>query len=144
MTLLKHAGAALVAAAALTSPAFAAQPDSVLGKWQTPTRHGVVEITRCGESICGRLLESDGLHANPDLRDVKNKDETKRSRRLKGMQMLGGFAREDDKWSGGWIYNAEDGGTYKATITPVDSKTLKLKGCIVWPLCKTQTWSRLP
>ncbi|SFF73308.1 Uncharacterized conserved protein, DUF2147 family [Novosphingobium sp. CF614] len=144
MKVLKHAGVAAVAAVLLANPALAAGPDSVLGKWRTPSRHGVIEIARCGESLCGRLLESDGLRANPDLRDVHNKDTAKRSRRVDGLQMLGGFTREADKWSGGWIYNPEDGGTYKATITPAGAQALKLKGCIAWPLCKTQTWTRLP
>ena len=144
MIWMKHAGAVLVSAAMLASPALAAAPEAVLGKWQTPSRHGVVEIARCGGSICGHLIESDGLRANPDLRDVKNKDASKRTRKVKDLQMLGGFSREADKWSGGWIYNPEDGGTYKATISPADNRTLKLKGCIVWPLCKTQTWTRLP
>lgn len=144
MTVSKIAGAAVVAAVSLANPAFAASPETALGKWQTPTRHGVVEIARCGESLCGKLIESDGLRAEPDLRDLKNKDASKRTRKVKGLQMLGGFQREGDKWSGGWIYNPEDGGTYKATITPSDKNTLKLKGCIVWPLCKTQTWTRMP
>lgn len=143
MILFKHLGAALVAVAALANPALAAAPDMIMGKWQTPTRHGVVQIARCGESICGHLLESDGIRANADLRDVNNNDASKRSRRVKDLEMLGGFTREADKWSGGWIYNAEDGGTYKATITPAGANTLKLKGCIVWPLCKTQTWTRI-
>ncbi|WP_084384998.1 DUF2147 domain-containing protein [Novosphingobium naphthalenivorans] len=144
MTLLKRAAMALVATATLGNPALAASPDAIMGKWQTPTRHGVVEIARCGESICGRLLESDGIRADADLRDVNNKDAAKRTRKVKGLAMLGGFTRDGTKWSGGWIYNAEDGGTYKATITPAGPDSLKLKGCIVWPLCKTQTWTRLP
>lgn len=144
MRFWKHAAVALVAAAAFGNPAFAGSPDTVLGKWRTPARHGVVEITHCGESICGRLLESDGIRADADLRDVNNKDAAKRTRKVKGLTMLGGFTRSDGKWGGGWVYNAEDGGTYKATITPDGANTLKLKGCIVWPLCKTQTWTRLP
>lgn len=144
MRFLKFASALGVAAGLAATPALAAGADTVLGKWQTPARHGVVEIARCGESICGRLIESDGLRTDPNLRDVNNKDAAKRARHVKGLQMLGGFARDDGKWSGGWIYNPEDGGTYKATITPAGERTLKLKGCIVWPLCKTQTWTRLP
>ncbi|MEJ2459597.1 MAG: DUF2147 domain-containing protein [Novosphingobium sp.] len=144
MTVLKRVAMAFVATAAIASPAFAVSPDTVLGKWQTPTRHGVVEIARCDKSICGRLLNSDGIRADADLRDVNNKDEAKRNRKVKGLAMLGGFTRHDSKWSGGWVYNAEDGGTYKATITPTGPDSLKLKGCIVWPLCKTQTWTRLP
>ena len=45
--------------------------------------------------------------------------------------------------TGGAIYNGDDGGTYKATITPIDADHLKVRGCIVWPLCKSQTWTRV-
>jgi uncharacterized protein (DUF2147 family) len=125
------------------TPALAADGDSVLGTWHTPSKNGVVEIARCGGSICGNLTNSDHIKTNPDLRDVNNKDTTKRDRRLKGLQILGGFTRDKGQWSGGTIYNPEDGGTYKATVTPAGADTLKLKGCIVWPLCKTQTWTRI-
>lgn len=143
MRWIKLATLAFVATASAAIPAFAAGPDTVLGTWQTSTRHGVVEITQCGTSICGRVLDSEGMRANPDLRDANNKDAAKRSRRVKGLQMLGGFTHEKAAWAGGWVYNPEDGGTYKATITQAGPNTLKLKGCIVWPLCKTQTWTRL-
>lgn len=144
MRLTKHATVAFVAAiVAAPVTASAAAPESVLGMWRTPSKHGVVEIVRCGTSICGKLLESDNIRSNPDMRDANNKDEGKRNRRLKGLQILGGFDRDSAKWTGGTIYNPEDGGTYKATITPAGADTLKLKGCIVWPLCKTQTWTRI-
>ncbi|MFC0204033.1 DUF2147 domain-containing protein [Novosphingobium soli] len=125
------------------APALAADADSVLGTWRTPSKHGTVEIERCGASLCGKLMSSDNIRTNPELKDVNNKDATKRDRRLKGLQILGGFKRDGSQWSGGTIYNPEDGGTYKATITPAGADTLKLKGCIVWPLCKTQTWTRI-
>lgn len=141
MTQLKFVGFAMVAALAC-SQALAASPDLAIGKWRTPSKHGIVDIARCGGSICGRLIESDNIRTNPDLRDVNNKDATKRNRKLKDLQIVGGFARGSDAWTGGTIYNPEDGGTYKATITPAGD-TLKLKGCIVWPLCKTQTWTRI-
>jgi uncharacterized protein (DUF2147 family) len=118
--------------------------NAVLGRWRTEIRHGVVEIARCGPSICGKLVDSDGLKANPNLLDINNKDARMRTRRLMGVQMLQGFTWKDGAWNGGTIYNGEDGGTYKATVTPITNNQLKLKGCIVWPLCKTQTWTRLP
>ncbi|WCT75315.1 DUF2147 domain-containing protein [Sphingomonas naphthae] len=131
-------------ALALAGAAGVAAPENVvLGRWQTESRHGVVEIERCGPSICGKLTGSDGLTANPNLTDQKNKDEKLRGRKLMGVTLLQGFKWDDGAWGGGTIYNAEDGGTYKATVTPVDANHLKLKGCIVWPLCKTQTWTRL-
>ena len=123
--------------------AGAASPDMVIGRWAIPTKHGVIEIAKCGASICGTLVDSDGIRANPQLKDINNKDAAQRSRALKGLMMLKGFSWKSGSWSGGTIYNGDDGGTYSATVTPVDANQLKLKGCIVWPLCKTQVWTRI-
>jgi uncharacterized protein (DUF2147 family) len=77
------------------------------------------------------------------MRDIKNKDTALRGRRLMYLQILGGFTRGSGEWTGGTIYNGDDGGTYKATVTPIDADHLKVKGCIIWPLCKSQTWTRI-
>jgi uncharacterized protein (DUF2147 family) len=127
--------------AALASAAV--NPDAALGRWRTETRNGVVQVDRCGTSICGTLVGSDGLRTNPNLLDANNKNAALRGRKLMGLQILGGFTRADGQWTGGTIYNGDDGGTYKATVTPVDTDHLKVRGCIMWPLCKTQTWTRI-
>ena len=121
----------------------ALSPDTAFGRWQTETKHGIVEVERCGASICGKLTNSDGLRANPNLLDVNNKDASLRGRRMMNLQFMSGFVRGDGEWTGGTIYNGDDGGTYKATITPIDADHLKVRGCIVWPLCKSQTWTRV-
>ena len=121
----------------------ALSPDTAFGRWQTETRHGIVEVERCGASICGKLTGSDGLKVNPNLLDVNNKDVSLRGRRMMNLQFMSGFVRGDGEWTGGTIYNGDDGGTYKATITPIDADHLKVRGCIVWPLCKSQTWTRV-
>lgn len=123
--------------------AFTASPDVAVGRWKTETKNGIVEITRCGQSLCGNLITSDGIAANPALKDEKNKDEKLRNRTLKNMPMLWGFTFKDGAWAKGNVYNADDGGIYDATITMADANTLKLKGCIVWPLCKNQVWRRV-
>lgn len=130
---------------ALMALAMAAtSPDAAVGRWMTETRHGIVEITRCGASLCGKIVTSDGIDANPAMKDVKNKDEQLRGRTLKGLQILGGFSfKRGGVWDGGTAYNAEDGKTYDARITVVDPNRLKLRGCIFVPLCKTQTWTRV-
>ncbi|URD61559.1 DUF2147 domain-containing protein [Sphingomonas sp. KRR8] len=129
----------------LMAAAIAAAPppsDNVLGLWKTETRNGVVEISRCGASVCGRLVTSDGLKANPNLKDVNNSDASLRGRPLKGLLILGGFKSEGLVWNGGKIYNADDGKTYTARLTPAGNQ-LKVRGCIFVPLCKTQTWTRI-
>ena len=65
--------AAAVVAAALASPALAADPT---GLWQTPTNGGQVRIARCGQALCGTLITSDHIRADPNQRDARNKDES--------------------------------------------------------------------
>ncbi|MEN5051881.1 DUF2147 domain-containing protein [Brevundimonas naejangsanensis] len=129
-----------VAALALASPALASDPT---GLWQTPTNGGQVRIERCGQALCGVLVTSSHIRANPEVKDQRNKDESLRDRPLRGLRMLSGFTGGPTEWRGGSVYNPEDGGTYRGTITMTNDNTLRLRGCIVAPLCKTQTWTRV-
>ncbi|WP_439951212.1 DUF2147 domain-containing protein [Sphingomonas azotifigens] len=117
--------------------------EGVEGRWKTQTRNAIVEIQRCGPSICGRILTSDALRTNPDLRDANNSNAQLRTRPLKGLQILNGFTPSGTNWSGGKIYNAEDGKTYSADITLAGPDQLKLRGCVFKPFCRTQTWTRV-
>lgn len=134
-------GSALIA---LAMAAGSLSPNTALGHWKTETRNGIVDIERCGPSICGKLVTSDGIAANPAMTDSNNKNPALRGRLLKGLQIIGGFTVDGDGWSGGTIYKADDGKTYDATVTVVDANTLKVRGCIFVPLCKTQIWHRVP
>ena len=124
----------------VSAPAFA---QDATGLWQTETNGGQVEISRCGNSLCGKLVTSNHIQTDPSAKDLKNKDASLRARPLKNMQMLYDFTGGPTKWSGGKVYNADDGGTYSGAITLTSPNTLKLKGCIVAPICKTQNWTRL-
>lgn len=130
-----------LAATLAASTAYAASPAE--GLWRTPSKNGEVRIAECGPVLCGTLVTSDGIKANPTLADVENKDAAQRTRLLKDLPMLQGFKGGPDQWKGGTVYNPEDGGTYKGSIKLIDPDTLKLTGCIVFPLCKTQTWKRI-
>jgi len=137
-TRILMAGAVL--AAALASPALAADPT---GLWQTPTNGGQVRISRCGQALCGALVTSNHIRADADARDEHNRNADLRTRPLRGLQMLSGFTGGPTEWRGGSVYNPADGGTYRGTITMTNDNTLRLRGCIVAPLCKTQTWTRI-
>ena len=126
--------------ATLASPALAADPT---GLWQTPTNGGQVRIARCGPALCGTLVTSDHIRREPTARDENNKDTAQRSRTLRGLPMLTGFTGGPTEWRGGSVYNPADGGTYRGTITMTGDNALRLRGCIVAPLCKTQTWTRI-
>ena len=123
-----------MAGAALASPAE--------GLWRSPTKNGVVQVYACGAAICGRIVDGDDLHANPDIRDTRNKDASLQTRRVKGLTIMTGFTGGPSQWSGGTVYDPDSGNTYHGGVTLVDSNTLHLKGCIFGPLCRTQTWTR--
>lgn len=124
---------------AAATPAFAAD---VTGRWRTPGNGGEVELVKCGAVLCGKLISSSELKAHPDALDARNKDAAKRGRKLVGLTFLEGFKGGPAEWTGGRIYNPEDGNTYSGTIT-LQGDTLKLKGCAMAMLCKTQVWTRL-
>ena len=131
---------AVAALCALATPVFAAD---ATGLWQTPTNGGQVEISHCGNRLCGKLVTSDHIKADPTVKDEHNRDQTQRGRTLKNLQMLYDFTGGPTKWTGGKVYNPDDGGTYSGTIELISDNQLKLKGCIVAPFCKTQVWNRV-
>ena len=133
--------AAALSATALAAPAFAADPT---GLWQTPTNGGQVRISRCGQALCGTLVTSDHIRANPNVQDEHNSDRNQRTRTLRNLPMLRGFTGGPTEWTNGSVYNPADGRTYRGTITMQGDNTLRLRGCVVAPLCKTQTWTRIP
>jgi uncharacterized protein (DUF2147 family) len=126
---------------AFAAPAFAVSPAE--GLWRTPTREAQVQIYECGQALCGKLVTSAGLKADPNLKDVNNKDASLRGRPMKDLVMLQGFTGGPTQWKGGSVYNGEDGGTYKGTIKMLNADQHKLTGCIIFPLCKTQVWNRV-
>lgn len=132
--------AAATLAVALASPALAADPT---GLWQTPTNGGQVRIVRCGQALCGTLVTSDHIRRDANARDEHNRDERQRSRTLRNLPMLTGFTGGPTEWRNGSVYNPADGRTYRGTITLQGDNALRLRGCVVAPLCKTQTWTRI-
>lgn len=132
--------AVFTAAAALAAPALASDPT---GLWQTPTNGGQVRISRCGQALCGTLVTSDAIRANPGVLDTENADRAQRSRTLRNLPMLRGFTGGPTEWRNGSVYNPADGRTYRGTITMDGDNRLRLRGCVVAPLCKTQTWTRI-
>ena len=132
---------ALLAAAAVALAPTAAFAAGVEGLWETQTRGGFVQIAPCGAKLCGTLADAPDLQREPDARDTRNRDPAKRARPLKGVTLLSGFSGGPTRWTGGTIYNPEDGRTYRSELTLADPSTLKVKGCF-GPICRTQTWTR--
>jgi uncharacterized protein (DUF2147 family) len=129
--------ASFVAGAMLLSvPAFAAT--SIAGRYVTEDGSGVIEIGRCGATVCGKLVRILKSEPNAPKTDVNNADPALRSRPILGMPILSGFTDAGKDWRGR-IYDPRNGKTYKSIVSKNGDGSLKVQGCIAF-LCQTQLW----
>lgn len=138
MAILKPAlaGAALVA---MATPALANGPIS--GRWITQEKDAVISVTKCGASLCGRVVKF--LKIPPDgvnQRDGNNPNPKLRTRKVMGMPILSGFKQDGKLWRGK-IYDPNSGKTYRSIVRRKSATVLEVKGC-VGPFCQTQLWRK--
>jgi len=131
--------------AGLCLAATGASAQDISGQWLTQGGKARVNIASCGAKLCGTLVwlsEPNDADGQPK-RDVRNADTGKRNRPLIGVPILLGMERDGPgRWKGE-IYNAEDGKTYTAFLTPVSADEVKVEGCVMGGLvCKEQRWTR--
>ena len=62
---------------------------------------------------------------------------------MKGLMVIWGMSGGPAEWKGGHAYNPRDGRTYTGAMRLVDADTLSMSGCIVFPICASQTWKRV-
>lgn len=134
---------ALIIAACAFFGAGNACADEFIGLWRTPVDGGgLVRLESCGADICGVVVDSPRLRAHPDQRDVRNANSALRQRPLRGLRILQARETGARELGDGWVYNPEDGRTYRGSVRLLPDGTLRLTGCVAWPLCRTQTWRR--
>ena len=137
--------AAILAAAtvgAWETPSLAGSP--LEGLWRTAEGDGLIEVRPCGADVCGFLVDHSRLKADPGAKDMMNPDPAMRARPMMDMLLLAHFSGGPRVWSGGRIYNPDNGKTYVGDLRLLDPTRLKVTGCLVRPLCGSQVWRRAP
>ena len=135
-----------------TTTILGAGTDDVLGIWKTELDESKVEVYRCGEKICGKIIwlknpvytdGSDGQVGTP-INDRKNPDPAQRTRSLIGLQIMQGFIRLDDTtWGNGTCYDPKSGKIYRGKIRLSAPDRLELRGFVGIPLFgRTSVWTR--
>lgn len=134
-------------------PARASNPDDITGIWNTENKDARVEIFKCGDKYCGRIVglkepnypagSKEGTPGQPKI-DFNNPDPSLRTRPVLGLQFMTDFAHAgDNEWKGGRLYDPEKGKTYSGNITLVSPTELDLRGFVGLPfLGRTSTWTR--
>ena len=137
---LRHAAIPALLAILAASPAAAS---GIVGTWLAPARSAHIKIYHCGEAVCGRMVSATRPPDNPKLLDIHNQDPAQRRRSMVGAVLIKGFTGGPTSWTGGRVYNPGDGKSYKGSLTLVDSDHLKLQGCVIGVLCKSQVLKRI-
>jgi uncharacterized protein (DUF2147 family) len=140
------AGAALLLSAQARATPL---PPALDGWWLDQTGRAGIRFERCKGNdtlICGSvqwLLHPMAKAGGPEV-DALNKDESLRGRHVCGMAMLGGFVADGpNHWSDGWIYNPDDGDTYRSVMALADDGTLHVRGYVGISLFgKSEVWTR--
>jgi uncharacterized protein (DUF2147 family) len=112
--------------------------------WATEGGSAHVSFMQEADGLIGRVawLRREQETGEPVL-DTANPDEELQSRPLMGVEMVWGFTQtEDAVWDRGKIYAPDSGKTYNAKMT-LEGDALVVMGCIKWPACREQTWTRV-
>jgi uncharacterized protein (DUF2147 family) len=119
----------LFAAAGVADP-------GILGKWLTESGHGVIEIARCENTVCGSIVGIDRTPSEPMATDVTGRSQC-------GLTIIRDVTEATNNAWYGKITDPRDGATYNATLWVDDEGRLNLRGYVGIPLLgSTQVWSR--
>jgi len=126
-----------------TATAFGAMPSEILGPWKTAGDSSELEIFRCGEKLCGKVVwlknpnyvnSKDGPVGTPKV-DRKNPDPALRNRPIIGLQVIDGLAvAGENRWENGACYDPESGNSYKCKIRLASPDRLEVRGFIGFSL----------
>lgn len=126
---------------------FATEPqDDILGMWANGSDKGRIVIYKEKGKYYGKIVwlyQPNDKNGLPKI-DKNNPDASVRSKPLLGLVMLRDFTYKDGEWTGGKIYNPDDGKEYKAYMKMKDQKTLSVRGYIGFSwIGKTEIFNRV-
>ncbi len=131
----------------LTETLAGAENKTPAGVWLHANKRIRVQIFPCGERLCGNIVWfrwPNDAHGLP-LVDLKNKNPALRKRPLLGLTVLRNLRHTgENTWTGGRIYNPDDGKDYGAQMSIQDGSTLRVRAYVLFPaLGETLIWTRI-
>jgi uncharacterized protein (DUF2147 family) len=135
--------AGLMLSALLAAPAARADTQDAAGTWSMGKV--TVKVSECGGNLCAKIVALaepiSKIDGKPKV-DRENEDASKRKRPLIGLTVMNGMKPAGEGTWKGQIYNPDDGKTYSATVR-LSGDRMKVQGCVLGVLCKTNNFARV-
>lgn len=144
----------MIAILALSSVIFAAdQADAILGQWITAGGKARVKIVRQNGTYVGHIVwlkeplypadDAQGMSGKPKV-DRENSEAALRTRPIIDLPLVSGFHFAGaNEWTGGTIYDPENGKTYSCKISLTSNGSLRVRGYIgIAFFGRTEVWQR--
>jgi uncharacterized protein (DUF2147 family) len=121
-------------------------PDAVLGTWYNGSRESRIEIYKCADKYCGKIVwlnEPNYEDGKPKV-DKNNPDAKLKGRPIMGMPLMKDFEYDSKNvWEDGEIYDPKSGKTYSCKMTLTDNDRLEVRGYVGISLIgRTDVWTR--
>jgi uncharacterized protein (DUF2147 family) len=122
-------------------------PDDILGYWLSGTGQAQIHIYKEGDKYFGKIIwlkvPDDPKKGGPK-KDYNNPDPAQRDKLILGSIILRDFKFNDGEWTGGRVYDPQNGKDYKCYMKMKDPKTMSMRGYVgVSLLGRTEIWSRV-
>ncbi len=119
-------------------------PEAILGEWCTQKEEsrppGHIKFVRADDGTYTGILS----YSSGPRKDVNNKDPKLRDRPLVGSVLMWHLRYDDGEYVDGYVYNPEDGGTYRLKAQVLGPELLKVRGYLGISLFgQDKVWSRL-
>lgn len=127
-----------------------ASAQSIVGQWktiddETGKAKSIVEIYEKNGKYYGKIVKllNRGADEDPDpVCDKCEESDDRYKKKVIGMEILRDLEKDGDEWSDGKILDPKKGKVYDCEVW-LKGGNLRLKGCIFWPACRTQTWYKV-
>jgi len=137
-------GLALCIPAGLVAPSQLQAADrlgeqNIVGEWWTEDNSGRVTFFKAKTgTYTGRLT-----YSKKPRKDVENDDPKMRTRDVVGIILIWKLKYEEGKYADGYVYNPEDGNTYRIEVTSTGKDAIEVRGFMGISLFgQTQVWKR--
>jgi uncharacterized protein (DUF2147 family) len=116
---------------------FAAPAHALSGRWITASGNLEIEIAPCGDALCGTAVQV------LNNRSMSDPSVQMADRPALGLKILRDFMADGDNHWRGYIYDRENGKTYRCRMTLLSEDQLSVRPYIGLPLFgQTQIWRR--